>query len=527
MKKNHNTETTIEEGIVLNAFSRALGREAHILTQNPDLLWQQLYNNLQWYTCSDENDLFLQVLTIEVNVRMTSPKEPWLHKKKMTDEANLCVFTLIGHKSKVISCNYSPDGKTIATLSSDGELKNWNLKTGDELPSITCKITKNKKSAFSPDGKLKALVSSSVEGFVELLETKNGECLGKLSDHTNTVIACSFSPDGRRLVTASADETVIIWDIESRQKIHTYYPHERFVLDCVFSPDGKKVATANWDKTLALIDTDNNSIIKIYKGHTEPVNECAFSPDGKTLLSASFDHSAKVWDIGVVPYKHEQMTLSGVRNHAGAVIYCSFLPGGKYILSIGMDDVHRWWKVDTGQQSHAFEFTTKSRHFAISPDGEEIFSVSENDIVSKSGKIKLHGHTGQVSSCVYSPNGKRILSASFDKTLILWNSENGKYIVKYEGHQGRVLCCVFSPNGDTILSGGSDKKLILWNKDTGEMEYVFKGHRSSIISCVISPDGMLAASGDAQGKIIIWNLKNKESNTCYNTLKNTNNNLTI
>ncbi|MEH2424067.1 MAG: hypothetical protein V7K48_25120, partial [Nostoc sp.] len=117
-----------------------------------------------------------------------------------------------------------------------------------------------------------------------------------LGGHANFVYGISFSPDGKLLASASADNTVKLWDTSTGKEIKTLTGHTDFVYGVSFSPDGKMLASASADKTVKLWDTSTGKEIKTLTGHTNFVKGVSFSPDGKLLASASADNTVKLWD---------------------------------------------------------------------------------------------------------------------------------------------------------------------------------------------------------------------------------------
>ncbi|MEH1844713.1 MAG: ribosome assembly protein 4, partial [Nostoc sp.] len=117
----------------------------------------------------------------------------------------------------------------------------------------------------------------------------------QLKGHTSIVYSASFSPDGKRILTASDDKTARVWDISGKQ-IAELKGHTGRVNSASFSPDGKRILTASDDKTARVWDISGKLIAEL-KGHTGSVNSASFSPDGKRILTASDDKTARVWDI--------------------------------------------------------------------------------------------------------------------------------------------------------------------------------------------------------------------------------------
>jgi WD40 repeat protein len=105
----------------------------------------------------------------------------------------------------------------------------------------------------------------------------------------------SFSPDGKRIVTGSFDQTARVWDAATGHETLTLKGHTGPVYSVSFSPDGKRILTGGDDQTAKVWDAATGHVTFTLKGHTAPVLSVSFSPDGTRILTGSDDHTAKVW----------------------------------------------------------------------------------------------------------------------------------------------------------------------------------------------------------------------------------------
>ncbi|MBW4573445.1 MAG: serine/threonine protein kinase [Tolypothrix carrinoi HA7290-LM1] len=126
----------------------------------------------------------------------------------------------------------------------------------------------------------------------------------------------------------------------------------------------------------------------------------------------------------------------------------------------------------------------------------------------------LKGHSSDVNSVTFSPDGQMLVTGSDDLTIKLWNLTTKQEIRTFKGHSSYIYAIAISPDGQTIASGSVDKTIKLWNLNTGEEIRTLKGHSNSVASVAFSPDGKLLASSSLDKTIKLWNLEtNKEIRT--------------
>src|SRR5215471_17350759 len=151
--------------------------------------------------------------------------------------------------------------------------------------------------AYPPRGSISWLTPFSTELEGKLAGGARSSQLHRLlNGHTRQVLSTGFSPDGKRVVTASADNTARIWDADSGKEIALLQGHTDTVGSAGFSPDGKRAVTASADNTARIWDADSGEEITLLKGHTRGVLSAGFSPDGKRVVTASLDNTARIWD---------------------------------------------------------------------------------------------------------------------------------------------------------------------------------------------------------------------------------------
>ena len=438
------------------------------------------------------------------------------------------IATLAGDTGAVTSVAYSPDGKTLATVSDDATVL-WDVATGQQIgkPFTASQISGQFTSvAFSPDGK--TLATGSIIGGVQLWDVATHRQIGIFGQLTSpggfsgdVVSSVAFSPDGKTL--ASGGWWVQLWDVAGHRPIgNSFNGRIGTFLSVAFSPDGKILASGSADGTVRLWDVATGQQIgKPLTGSTDQVNSVTFSPDGKTLASGSADGTVRLWDVAT----GQQIgnNLAG----GGAVDSVAFSPDGKTLASGSADDTVRLWDVATGQQigDPLTGHTGPVNSVTFSPDGKTLATGSADDTVrlwdvaSITGVASLTGQTTAVNSVAFSPDGKTLASGSADgadDTVRLWDvaarQQIGNPLVGHSAHPGQVSVA-FSPDGKILASGSADSTVRLWDVATRQQIGNPLGQPSifgSVGSVAFSPDGKVLASGSAFSAVQLWDVATRQ-----------------
>jgi WD40 repeat protein/tRNA A-37 threonylcarbamoyl transferase component Bud32/tetratricopeptide (TPR) repeat protein len=195
--------------------------------------------------------------------------------------------------------HFSPDGTKVVT-SCFSWTRVWNAVTGHPLIDPIHHDGIFNKACFSPDGR--RLLTMSSDGTARVWDAKTGRpLLTKPLQHAGQVGLGQFSPDGQRVVTAASDYTARVWDAKTGEPVTEPLRHEDYVHSAQFSPDGKRIVTASLDKTARLWDASTGVALAEPFKHTAGVEYAEFSPDGQQVVTTCLDGVVRLWHLPSLP----------------------------------------------------------------------------------------------------------------------------------------------------------------------------------------------------------------------------------
>jgi len=324
-------------------------------------------------------------------------------------------------------------------------------------------------AVFSPDGRWIAVGGG--DKAVKILQAWDGELLRTWPDLPASVSSLVLSPDGSRLVAATFDGSIHVWDLASEQKC-SFQAHRKGVCAVAFGLDGKSFASGGGEGTLKLWDAATGEEIRVFDGLTQPVRSVALSPDGRWIAA-----SGMIWptDGSGAP--------DAFQTDAEAFSAVAFRPDGNQIA---------WGGAGNGRASL---------------DHDEP-ALSLCDLEARRQTQKLRGHTAPVTAVAYSPDGTRIVSGSGNGTIKVWDTATGEEVITFREHTAAVNCLAFSPGGRRLASASSDGTVKIFST-VGQIYDLGDDSRGvALASARFTPDSrqLVVAAG---GKIMIWNISRR------------------
>ncbi|MBT4863649.1 MAG: hypothetical protein HON53_00825, partial [Planctomycetaceae bacterium] len=477
------------------------------------------------------------------------------------------------HTGRSAAVALSPDGKWILTGSdrvslAEGALwsaKLWRVDSEDDKPILELKHIDAKDKthtaevtavAFSPDGKL--LFTGDGKGYGHLWRLEiaadgkaSASYVLRLKGHTRgqRIVSARFHPNGKRVLTASTDNSVAQWDVSTgKEQKSLLLKHDDSLTAMDVATDGTRtlVLTSCADLTVRLWDAETakeigqlntvGGMAALARNVTDRLKQLNRDPeflwtdteltkdDVSRILNpnslrkpADFDDTLK-----------KLASLLDVREAAD--LLKPYIPAvaisadGKRALTTNAEDLTvRLWDLGTLKEISIADGRSFLDSDRVASVEAAVFSPQNGDMAKKEQFILTVGGSnaqlwdeatgreqiqysphGSVSAAGYSPDGKFIVTAGLDSTARIWNAATGKTVAILAGHTSDVNSAVFSPDGKLVLTASSDRTARLWDATSGKELRSLEGHEGKVLQAVFSNDGRRVATASDDGTARIW-----------------------
>jgi WD40 repeat protein/tRNA A-37 threonylcarbamoyl transferase component Bud32 len=280
--------------------------------------------------------------------------------------------SLLGHTSFVYGVAFHPNGKQVATASWDGTARIWDARTGRQ----TLLLDHGRRKivtfvAFHPSG---SMLATRARDGVRLWDAGTGQLTHtwKVSSAGWHDTRLAFSPRGDRLAAGCVNREIRVWNPINREEVAILRGHRGEIRELAFSPDGKLLASASADDAfpVRIWDVERNLEIRAIPAHTHLVRALAFSADGQRLASGSDDSTVRIWDT------RTWQQLAALE-HGTSVYGVTFSPDGARLACACADSSIRFWDMLTYQEVVELRgHDSYVYHLAFSPDGSRLASAS-------------------------------------------------------------------------------------------------------------------------------------------------------
>ena len=288
-----------------------------------------------------------------------------------------------------------------------------------------------------------------------------------LDGHTKQIMQLKVF--GSTIVSFSKDNSIKIWDINSKECKQTLKGHKDWIRDIATVNKNSEIVSASDDWTVKIWDKKTGECKNTFIGHTMPVTCVAASSNNRHLFSGGRDQNILVWDL------NGNKQISELIGHEDWISCIVLTPKADKVITASYDSTIRIWNILGWRCVHTLE-----------------------------------GHDGWVEKLLITPDGKHLISSSSDKTMQIWDISSGKSLSSLSQHNDRIIDMQLSSDGTLLASAGRDLCIHLWKIPDGTLKATFRGKLSKFSAISISPDGKTLFAADNHKNIWIWDIESEK-----------------
>ncbi|MCO6458837.1 MAG: hypothetical protein J5I93_26315, partial [Pirellulaceae bacterium] len=446
------------------------------------------------------------------------------------------------HPGGVTALALAPESALAGTLATGGDnglVRLWNARTAEPLLDLRGTLAPVLGLDFRHDGQ--QLASSAADGGVTIWNLQAVESRS-LADPTADVAQSLgpasqvvLSPDGKWLASAgsaSGRDAIVVRELASGKVWHTLLGHEGPITSLAFSGDGTRIASGSADKTARIWDLRDAKFPEVarFAGHSAEVTAVAFNSDAAQVLSGSADNTARLWNAAD---GQELMVFNG---HTGPVVAVA-MPANNQPMTASADKTVRVWNPANGQAAANYAQPAAVTALALSRDSQRMAVATADNAVrilaAAGGGVQqtLAGHKLAATHLAFSPDNSRLLSASSDGRLLVWDTADGRLLQGFENGDASgqvanqeaaeaappseqsagqkpvatVIAATFGPAADRLIVAGSEGGLVLRSL---RVAGVLRGMTKAATAVKFHPAGQTVLAGCEDGTIRGYNLAN-------------------
>jgi WD40 repeat protein len=365
-----------------------------------------------------------------------------------------------------------------------------------------------RQAVFSPKGD--RIVSASDDKTVKVWNAADGKEVKSIAAHDGAVSGVGVSADGLKLVSAGADKTVKVWDLtppkpdaKPEDKPLAVFTLPAAARSVAVSPNGARVAagfSTEKENLVRVFDIGSGKELLTITDHAGAINALVFASDNRTVVSASADKTARLSDVGV---------LSVWEGHAGGVTSVAFAGTGTQAITGGADKTVKLWDLATGKVAHTFgPLADPISAVAFSRDFTQVGAAAGKVVkvwtVADGKEVLTLTHPADVASLSFSADKLKIVTGASDNLARVWDVATGKELESFI-HTGPVRSVVFHPNNTSVVTGSADKTAVV---QTLSAVRVLPASTAPLRTLAVLPAATHVLTAGDDKAVKLWNVAN-------------------
>ena len=365
--------------------------------------------------------------------------------------------------------------------------------------------------SFTPDGK--RLVSAGSDQTIRVWNVENGRELAALQGHLSEVYCLAVAGDGRTVVSGGKEGELLGWDLEHLEPRRRFETLPTTVADFCFLPTSREILTVNADGTVGLWNTDTLQQEESITALGSNVHELLVSPDGKLLVASTRGHGLRVLDWTTRELSAGPADAMG---RGGAMEMVGFIDDGRTLVTLGPDPTIRLWDTVSWQSQATWPLERRAPWFrsqsVLSPDQRSLivegFEGRLRFVDLRTGKTETVPGVEKdwgITGMAFTPDGALLATGSAEGTVSLWDAARREVVDELRGHLNGVHAVAFSPDGQRLASASQgDEAVKLWDITTRHEVATLEGEGFVRGHLRFSPDGTLLVAVNAAGTMHVW-----------------------
>jgi WD40 repeat protein/DNA-binding SARP family transcriptional activator len=400
---------------------------------------------------------------------------------------------LRGHRDIVWSASFNRDASKAVSASADGTARIWDLATSESTPLRHPDEVAS--AVFSPGGQ--SVATAANDGVVRIWDVTSGRRRASIRLGGQPLLWVRYAPDGRRAVTAGEDGVVRVLDVRGGAVLRELKGHRGRAMQADYGPRGDVIVSAGEDGTLRTWAAPDRA--QALRGDAADVS---VSKSGRYVTAGEETGEVHVWDLVTGKRRdllgHEQMSVAVFSRDGAQIVSTSW--DGKVRISDPHGGSSRLVPSDDSRKN-SVAFDPDGRRIALGGNNREPNVVVQTTDGDK--RVVLRGHKRAVYDVEFSPNGSRLVSASQDGTVRIWNAGGGSLVRVLRGHDQAVHSASYSPDGRRVVTTGSDGTARVWPAGGGNPT-ILSGHQGPVWSAQFNRSGDRVVTAGQDGTVRVW-----------------------